>query len=619
MEAGFDRFNSHVRLPAGELRISAISETEQKQILLLSIRLPRADEIEYGHVPSIDLGGLGGEKGHDQKLVLSALVRSGVRHPGLSDLDLAAIHHVARSEGHLELFVDLNALTTGLAQQLVTSLRGRCARLVVPSSVIDVLHEYQRPLKKGAREPLLRRAELTRCLAMLEELRAVTPVHVHQLPPGTSSYMRRARSRSAPEGDASDEVTYVSEDRQLVGAFWHYMSTTSPRMPVRLVTSDFSLAHVCAAERVRFVFAPAPFEVWRDQLAVPGSVKPEAAWLDPFSPSLQATTAQRILWELALVYQNLLVEVDGDGQAATPASPEKPPLHDTDFALEYNAKAHLPGTAPTVSVGAPASQKRPESRAGSSATKVTQRRIKLSLTSVFQVVPTRDGQTVPLSEFPSDSQDSLRQLELIGAATGLYEVESDVVSAGPRLNELLKALQARDYVKVNGIFRAVHSYDEVLELVAKGGKFPPSKKTGAMTGWAIILGAAYKTGAGALFGLADVTEERFEQAVTRAHAALGGGNQAIPLNAVLDRVCRSAQISPIRFEALLAHTIGLRGLQQFEVQRATVRNGIPKHPVLVAPTSASPASYMRQMDPSKGLTIGNRTVSSLVRRGEPRR
>src|SRR5207249_2018378 len=170
-------------------------------------------------------------------------------------------HRVARREGHVELFSDLNALSTGLVRQLVSSLGRRCCRVVISSSSIDVLHEYQGNQKRADQDTFLRRAEMARCLATLEELRQEVAVHVHPLPPGATSYMRRTGAEP-PLPDETAGITYVSEDRQMVAAFWHYLSTTNPRVPVRLVTADFSLARVCAAERVPFLFAKTPYEVW---------------------------------------------------------------------------------------------------------------------------------------------------------------------------------------------------------------------------------------------------------------------------------------------------------------------------------------------------------------------
>lgn len=75
--------------------------------------------------------------------VFSALVRAGAQHPGLRVEDLRRLHQAARREHYIELFSDLNALTTGLLGHLVGSLGTRVSRVVVASSSIDILHEYQ--------------------------------------------------------------------------------------------------------------------------------------------------------------------------------------------------------------------------------------------------------------------------------------------------------------------------------------------------------------------------------------------------------------------------------------------------------------------------------------------
>jgi hypothetical protein len=198
--------------------------------------------------------------------VSNALVRAGARHPGLSDRDLAALHSAAHDHGHVELFVDINALTQGLVSQLAKSLGSRLARIVASSSTIDVFHEYQslaRHRHDGSSK-IIAAWELARGMRLLRDLRV--PVYIHQLAPGAARYFRRGRAdgstedKNTPSQERRDEPTYIAEDRQMVAAFWHYVATAGPRIPLFLATADLALAHVCAAERVPFVFARAPRE-----------------------------------------------------------------------------------------------------------------------------------------------------------------------------------------------------------------------------------------------------------------------------------------------------------------------------------------------------------------------
>gem|GEM_PF-4973600 len=598
-----------------------MSESEVPRTLLV-LRIPRTDEADVRHVPSVDVSSLVDVSQADRKRVMSALVRAGARHPGLEDGQLRQLHQTLRLEGYVELFCDLNALSTGLTQQLVQSLGNRC-RVVVSSSSIDILHEYQRRQEKKVASNFLRRAEMNRCLGVLEDLRRAVPVHVHPLPPGATFYMKRSEGDPGA-GDESDDggLTYVSEDRLMVAAFWHYISVTNPRVPVRLVTSDFSLARVCAAERVRFVFARSPYQVWwLEQMGEGTSAVPELVWLDPFAFELRACSAHQILWELCLVYQRLNIKVKPAAENAGQASSDSF-LFTSDFGLSYDQRHHMPGDSPLVKISDPYDTSS-FARVGKK-TKVktpaplvpARRNFKLSLQTVFSAVPTRTGQRIPLSQFKL-TDDSARQFEQIGEITGLFQVEDSLwVVAAAGLEGFLNALRRRDYVAVNTPFKRLPAYADALEQAAAGKRFPSSKEGGATTGWAIVLGAAYKTNSeGVLYGLAEITEARFEQAVVRGHADVGTGQRAVPLPPIMDRVCRSLQLSPIRFEALLEATIGHRGLEQYEVQRAKISVPIPKHPVVVAPDTASPDSYLRTLDPGTGLIIGNKLVGVLVLRG----
>jgi hypothetical protein len=545
--------------------------------------------------------------------VTAALVRAGARHPGIADVSYRDLHRAAYQEGHVELFCDLNVLGTGLIKQLVDSLGRKCCRVVVSSSSIDILHEYEGQFPANWETSLIR-AEMGRCLGVLEELRSQVAVHVHPLPPGATSHMRRKRADVPIDAEDSDAaLTYISEDRVMIAAFWHYVQTTNPRVPVRLVTSDFSLARVCAAERVPFLFAKTPYKVWwEEQLKDGRPAAPELLWVDPFLLAFRAAPMHRILWELALVYGQLHVAVRSQsdiGQAGHVIA--------TAFALLFDHRKQLPGSRPTISFADPIELKPPKTT--KKATPIpapARRRLKLSLNSVFQIMPTRSAGRVPLSDFKPTDEDSLRQLSQIGQLTDLFAISGKWVEGLDGVDRLLAALKARDYIAVNDIFRNIPAYDDVLKDAAEGKPFPNNRVGGSATGWAVMLGAAYKTlSDGALFGLADITEEKFELAVVRAHNDVGRGEKSVLLPRILDRVCRSLQISPIRFEALLDATIGERGLVEFEAHRATARVPIPKHPVIVAPNSAASAAYIRDVDFGSGLTIGTKLVGALVTRG----
>lgn len=602
---------------AGEYEIAAVSRLERTSRPLLIMRVPRDDYDDARHVPQIDLSPLTTDDG-DRPRVMSSIVRAGVRHPGIHDRDLRQLHRVARREQHVELFCDVNALTTGLMRQLVDSLGRRCCRVVVSSSSIDILHEYQSTQKKKEQENFLRRAEMSRCLATLEGLRLEVAVHVHPLPPGTSSYMRRGGAE--PSQDESDfNFTYISEDRQMVAAFWHYLSTTNPRVPVHLVTTDFALARVCSAERVPFIFAKSPNEVWgREEIDLGTQATPETLWFDPFSLRLRSTCAHRILLELAFVFQDLQVTVRRKSLGQSNGGSGGRFL-DKDFALSFDPRKHYPGQSPAIKVGNAAElhpAHRTSAKKGVEVAVPIRRRLKLSLLPVFNAMPTRIGQSVSLVHFGPTDDDAHRQLAQIGQITGLFEVVDDKIVGRDGLGPFLKALHDRDYLAVNAIFRKIDPYDEALAEAASGRVFPSSNVAGAVTGWAVVLGAAYKSATnGTLFGLADVSEERFEQAVVQAHTQIGRTQRSVLLAPILDRVCSSLQLSPIRFESLLEATIGKRGLSDFETQRATSKFPIPKHPVVIAPITAASSSYLRQLDPGRGLVIGNKVVGALVKRG----
>lgn len=539
--------------------------------------------------------------------VANALVRAGAAHPGLLDADLAMLHGAARQYRHIELFVDINALTHGLVAQIARSLRGRVARVVVSSSTIDVLHEYQSFARHrhDGKPKILEAWELSRGLRALSEIEP--PVHVHQLAPGAARYFRRRRgdagSESAASSEHREEATYIAEDRQMIGAFWDYFASDCPRIPIFLVTSDLALAHVCSAERVPFVFARAPRE--HDSV-----VESPSLWFDPYALEFRFWTAQTLLWELAAVLGTLNVRRD------VPGSPPE-----DSFSLTYDPRVHAPGHPEGVKKGPLVVPSAPPVKGGGlqnkapRASAATDRTLKLSLRSIVPVLPTHPSQRRALASFGPTDKDSLRQLWQIGEATELYAQDGDEVVAGPRLGDLLTALEVHDYVAVNSIFRKVVGYDRVVQEAEEQGVFPTGKRGGSSTGWAIVLGAAYKLTGEVRYGLTDVPIETFERTIVRVHAELARGERAVPIFRILDRVCSELRISPVRFERFMEEHVGQRGLRDFEVQRATSTGKLAAHDVLVAPATSASSSYLRRFNPGDGITIGGKLVGSLVRRG----
>ncbi len=528
--------------------------------------------------------------------VLAALVRAGARHPGVLDEDFAKLHRAALHAGHVELFADLNALQTGLLLHLITSLGRSVARVVVSSSSIDVLHEYQSHYVANAGAKLTR-AGMVRGLRLLEKIRETTPVHVHQLEPGASRYFTRARAQPSgafkPE-DGHEDSLYISEDRQMVGAFWDYQTKNNPRIPVFLVTSDFNLAHVCAAERAPFIFAQTPSEYWRNN---PEPIQIDTLWFDPFALAIRACLPHALLWELCLTFGKVRIVRESR----------------LILNLSYNYKTQRPSEAEDVIVN----DRDPDStlqEVAPSPSKPTERTIKLRLAKIIEALPTRLDQKVPLQNFTLLDKDSLRQFRQVGDLTDLYKVEGETIAPGPSLESLLSALAVSNYVQINKIFRRHPTYDRILREAALENRLPSSNAAGAITGWAVMLGAGYKTKNGVFYGLAEVSDEKFEETVVRFHTEVGEGQAAAALPGILDKTCLALGLSPARFEEFLARSLGHGALADFEVQRASVSAPIPSHPLLVFPTSASPKSYIRTIEPGKGLVINRTLVSSLVRR-----
>lgn len=595
------------QLSQGTYEVRAARESEAPRLLLsFEIREPDGDDTR--HLPVLALPEL--PKPQDLRLVLAAAVRAGASHPGLRDEDLVKLHRAALASRHIELFADLNALTTGLLQNLAASLGPGLGRVVMSSSSIDVLHEYQS--KTQGSEAHLQRNEMARALRVLDHLREHAPVHVHQLPPGSARYFQRGSAAPADAAVPGDEhLTYISEDRQMIGAYWHYVTTSNPRLPVYLVTSDFPLASVCAAERVPFLFARSPHEAYgRDPAALPQSL-----WFDPFALALRYCLPHALLRELCLVYREIQVI-----EKSAPAG---------GFCLRYDPKDHLPGEPEDVREGllptasTHDTKRKPDGTGAGKPSKGAPveepRKIKLSLQKIAEALPTSLEQRIPFSSFASQPVDSLRQLRMVGEQTGLFTFEAEHVVAGEALPSLLYCLRAGDYVGVNAIFRRVPAYAQMLQEVADGAPFPSSRVGGALLGWAVVLGAAYKAQGGLHYGLNEPSQERFAQAILRFHDEVGGGQAAASLPAILDRVCTELGLSPIRFEAMLTQNLGRGPLLRYEAQRATIDAGIPTHPVLVSPSSSDPASYFRAMEPGRGILLDGKLVSSLVRRPEDSR
>lgn len=542
--------------------------------------------------------------------VSDAMVRAGSRHPGLDDVDLANLHRESRRHGFVEIFADINALQQGLITQLADSLGNRLARVVVSSTSIDVLHEYQSLARRrhDGSATTVAAWQLARGMRIIGELRA--PVHIHQLAPGAARYFRRGRADSSSVNkqavghEDTEEATYISEDRQMIAAYWHYQATSSPRVPLLFVTSDFALAHACAAERVPFIFARAPREF--DSV-----IESPLLWFDSFALKFRFCAPHRILWEMCQVFGTVNVVpvgVSGGG-----------------FSVTYHPRRHLPGRREEIELGLPvtpvaASGEDPSNKAGRKQPRAptgapaVDRKLKLSLRAIVDVLPTRDGQRISIAEFKPRDPDLVRQLWQVGDATGIYRKDNEEVVAGPRFGEFLAALRASDYVAVNAIFRAVAGYDHVLVQADRDGVFPNSREGGSAIGWAVMLGAAYKLEGRTIFGLRDVADEAFETAVGRAFAESAAGSRAVPLHRILDRVCSDLGLSPVRFETLLGRSIGQRALRQFEVQRATTEGKIPAHEVISLPSTSAPSSYLRRLEPGRGMLVGGKLVASLVRR-----
>lgn len=545
-----------------------------------------------------------------KKLTLTAAVRAGARHPGILDTDLAQLHKAAHSDGFVELFADLNALTTGCLMQLVQSLGRRVGRVVVSSTSMDVLHEYHSLHLRGADGR--KRAEMVRALRVLDDLRHEAPVHIHQLPPGTTRYYTRGAAQ--PKGSQLKEGGhegdfFISEDRQMVAAFWDYQNRDNPRVPVFLVTSDLSLAHVCAAERAAFIYVRTPIECWSQPSE---TISPETLWFDPFALTLRYSLPHALLWELCLIFGDIRVSLPASRDVASSSA----------LVLRHEVRKQRPGEEDDVNVSISDKPWVPQSRIGRSqrrtavtATPSTDRKLKLGIKSILSILPTRAGQHNPLQMFTARDEDAVRQLRQVGQLTRLFNVEAEEVVASTDLDHLLDALGKGDYLAVNAIFARHPSYAKVVEDAAQHGRFPSSKVAGTGTGWAIVLGGAYKTMNGVLFGLAEVSDEQFEQAIVRLHRELGDGQPAVPLPRILDRTCMVLRISPIRFEVMLNQGLGRGALAAYEAQRATVETtSIPAHEVIVSPSSALPESYVRQFEPGKGIRLRRSLVSSLVRR-----
>jgi hypothetical protein len=376
------------------------------------------------------------------------------------------------------------------------------------------------------------------------------------------------------------------------------------------------------------LFARSPYEIWRRP---EGSVEhpPRVLWLDPFALALRFATPHAILWEFCAVFERLIVN-------------PKDPTEDAAFSLVYDPRSHLPGSAMTLREESATLEAdtmplaKPLKKVPSAGTKrkitkatlsvehrkpgkaasaePTPHSLTLRLPLVIDVLPAKPGGRMPLAAFKAKDKSALKQLEQIGEETGLYHVGAEAIEAGPALANLLESLEVHDYIAVNAIFQRVGAYDEVLRDAAASGTFANTKSGGAATGWAVMLGAAYKTHAGARYGLANVSTETFVEAIVRAHTECGQGQPAVPLPAILDHVCRTLSYSPVRFEAALDKLLVDGTLSGYDAQRATVAVDLPEHDVLVGPSAAENGHFLRHLAPGKGIVLGGILVSSLVRR-----
>ena len=112
-----------------EVRAARKNESER---CLLSLDFREADEDTSRHLPALGVPERLGVQ--DLRLVLAAAVRAGGSHRGLRDEDLVKLHRAVAVDRHIELFTDLNAITTGLLQHLTWSLGSGIGRVVMSSS-----------------------------------------------------------------------------------------------------------------------------------------------------------------------------------------------------------------------------------------------------------------------------------------------------------------------------------------------------------------------------------------------------------------------------------------------------------------------------------------------------
>lgn len=544
---------------------------------LVRLMLPKDDDDVGRAVPRVEV-----PDSDKRQRVLAALIRAGCRHPGLAHRDLARLHALAQEHRHVELFADVNAICTGLLGQVARSLGPRLARVVVASSTVDVLQEYA-DLNHTRGPTYIRHGEVARSISLLDELRRLVPVHVHQLPPGAALHQRRQHE---------DDLVLL-EDRVMIAAYWDYRQRDLPRLPVVFLTSDHALAQACAMEQVLFCFAHSPQEfVLR---APPGALAIDALWLDPASLALRYALTSDILFELATTFRDVQWS-DAKGAGWRVAFDPRNVWPGAELSVEYGPIPPPPAAAtPTAATSA-----------------TTPGRLDVAITSVLAVVPTEVGLTTQLDAAGINDKAALRQLQRIGEETELFSVADDVVSPGASLPSLLQALRDCDYDVVHAIFSRVPSYQGYLDRADPTTGRLPADPNSRAPGWAVTLGAAYKFDGGLLYGLTVVDDSTFADAVRDAHAELAAGADASSLPLVIDKVCHVLRMSPVRVIAQLNRCLAPgEALHAFDVQRAKRDEAVPKkHPIIMAPDQGQ--KFIRDLQLGRGVELQGRLSGTLV-------
>src|SRR5581483_6238526 len=177
-----------------------------------------------------------------------------------------------------------------------------------------------------------------------------------------------------------------------------------------------------------------PFECWRETA---GPIQLDTLWFDPFALAVRACLPHVLIWELCLTFGKLRLVRDGEPQ----------------FDLVYNYKVQRPGESEDIDVRIPDEtilSSGPSSKGRRSAprsSKTTEGMIKISLTKIIEVLPTRTDQRTSVRAFGARDEHSLRQLRQVGDLTGLYQIDGEEIIAGPALQDLLSALSDGDYLR----------------------------------------------------------------------------------------------------------------------------------------------------------------------------